>query len=198
MRAGPPTRRGRLVVITGPSGVGKGTVVRSLLAERPEMAFSVSATTRAPRPGERDGVQYRFLSDEEFDSLIAADAFLEWAEIFGYRYGTPAAPVEEVLSAGRDVILEIDVQGARRVRSKVPEAILVFLRPPSEGELARRLEERGTEAAADLERRLTEARSELAEAGWFDHQVVNDRVERAAAEVLAIIDGNPSRQGDPS
>jgi guanylate kinase len=169
--------------------VGKGTVVRRLLDTRPDLAFSVSLTTREPRPDEVEGRDYRFVSDAEFAGVIEGEGFLEWAEVFGERYGTPAAPVEAARAAGRDVLLELDVQGARAVRDRVPDAILIFLQPPSEEELARRLRARGTEEGPALERRLAEARREMAEAAWFDHVVVNDRVDEAAAEVLAIMDG---------
>jgi guanylate kinase len=151
--------------------------------------FSVSATTRSPRPGEVEGVHYRFVSVEDFDRMIEAGAFLEWAEMFGHRSGTPAGPVEEARAAGRDVLLELDVQGARSVRERVPDAVMIYLQPPSEEELARRLRARGTEQGPTLDRRLAEARRELAEAPRFDHVVVNDRVEDAVGEVLAIIDG---------
>lgn len=187
--------RGRLFVISGPSGVGKGTVVRAVLAARPGLTLSVSATTRSPRPGEVDGEHYRFLGDEEFSRLAAADAFLEWAEVFGERYGTLSEDVEAARTAGADVLLEIDVQGARAVRRRVPDAVLIFLRPPSEEELARRLRARGTETGGRLDRRLAEARREMAEAGWFDHEVINEAVREAAAQVLAIIDG--TNRGDP-
>ncbi len=181
-------------MISGPSGVGKGTVVQQLLEARPELAFSVSFTTRAPRADERDGVHYRFVSRERFDSMIGEGGFLEWAEVFGELYGTPVLDVESARAAGRDVLLEVDVQGARAVKERIPQAILVFLRPPSEEELARRLRARGTEVGPDLDRRLAETRRELDEAPNFDHEVVNDRVEDAVAEVLAIIDGNRSRE----
>jgi guanylate kinase len=163
-------------------------VVRALLARRPDLHFSVSATTRPPRPGEADGVQYRFVSDAEFDDKVRRGDFLEWATVFEHRSGTPAAPVEEARREGRDVLLEVDVQGAASVRERVPDAVLLFLRPPSEEELARRLRARGTESGPALERRLAEARREMAEAGWFDNVVLNDQVERAADEVLAIIE----------
>jgi guanylate kinase len=156
--------------------------------------FSVSATTRAPRPGEVDGVHYRFVTDEVFDRMISADGFLEWAEVFGHRSGTPVAEVEASRDVGRDVLLEVDVQGARSIRQRVPEAVLIFLQPPSEAELARRLRARGTEAGEALERRLTAARAEMAEAAWFDHVVTNDRVEEAVEEVLAIIDATTDRE----
>ncbi len=181
-------------MISGPSGVGKGTVVHRLLEARPELAFSVSFTTRAPRREERDGVHYRFVSRDQFDARIEEGGFLEWAEVFGERYGTPVVDVESARADGRDVLVEVDVQGARAVKERVPDAILVFLRPPSEEELARRLRARGTEAGPDLDRRLAEARRELDEAPNFDHEVVNDRVEDAVAEVLAIIDGNRPRE----
>ncbi|MDQ4004964.1 MAG: guanylate kinase [Actinomycetota bacterium] len=174
--------------------MGKGTVVRALLAARPDLVFSVSGTTRSPRPGEVDGVHYRFVSDAEFDRVIEDDGFLEWAEIFGHRSGTPAAPVEEARSAGRDVLLEVDVQGARSIRRRVPEAVLVFLQPPSEEELARRLRARGTEAGSALDRRLAAARREMEEAEAFDHVVVNDTVEGAVREVLAIMELTDKRE----
>lgn len=186
--------RGRLVVVSGPSGVGKGTVVRGVLSARPDLTLSVSATTRDPRPGEVDGVHYRFVGDAAFDRLIERGAFLEWAEVFGRRYGTLADDVEEARASGRDVLLEIDVQGARTVRERVSDAILVFLQPPSEEELRRRLAARGTETGASLQARLREARREMDEADRFDHVVVNDRIDEAVAEVLAIIDAPDPRR----
>jgi guanylate kinase len=182
-------------VISGPSGVGKGTVVRALLAARPELFFSVSHTTREPRVGEVDGVHYRFVSREAFDEMLARGGFLEWAEVFGERYGTPLEAVRSALVEGKDTLLEVDVQGAASVRERVPQAILVFLRPPSEEELGRRLRARGTEAGPELDRRLAEARRELAEAPRFDREVVNDDVDRAVDQVLAIIDG---QEGTPT
>jgi len=163
-------------------------VVRALLGRRPDLFFSVSVTTRDPRPGEVEGVHYRFVSRDGFQALIERGDLLEWVEVFGERYGTPAETIEEALRLGRDVLLEVDVQGAASVRARVPEAVLIFLQPPSEEELARRLRTRGTESEADLDRRLAEARREMAEAGRFDHVVVNDQVERAVDEVLAIIE----------
>jgi guanylate kinase len=180
-------------VISGPSGVGKGTVVRALLEAHPDLRFAVSYTTRAPRPGEVDGVHYRFVDEDTFDAIADAGGFLEWAEIFGHRSGTPAADVEEARSAGADVLLEVDIQGARSVREKASDAVLIFLTPPSDEELERRLRERGTEDASDLHRRLSEAQRELAAAPDFDQVVVNDQVDRAAREVLAIIRASKER-----
>jgi guanylate kinase len=151
--------------------------------------LSVSCTTRDPRPGEVDGRDYRFVSPRLFDQLIEEGAFLEWAEIYGHRSGTLMAPVLEELEKGKHVILEIDVQGAAAVRQRMPEAVLIFLAPPSDRELERRLRARRTESEPDLERRLAAARSEMNQQTWFDHVVVNDEVDRAAAEVAAIIGG---------
>jgi len=181
-------KHGALFVIAGPSGVGKGTVIRRLLELLPDLELSVSSTTRARREGEREGVDYRYVTDEEFDRLIRDGALLEWADIFGHhRSGTPAEPVVAARAAALDVVLEIDVQGARQVREKAPEAVLVFLAPPSLEELGRRLRTRGTENEAQIERRLEVAGRELQERPRFDHVVVNDDVERAAQEIAAII-----------
>ena len=151
------------------------------------MHLSVSVTTRAPRPDERDGIDYRFVSGEEFDRLVAGGELLEWAPVVGHRSGTPARPVEEALAAGRDVVLEIDVQGARQVRERAPDSVLIFLAPPSMEELERRLRSRGTEDEARLALRLATARAEMAQRPWFDHVVVNDRLDQATAQVEAII-----------
>ena len=163
-------------------------MVRRIRELRPDLVFSVSFTTRRPRPGEVDGVHYRFVSDEEFDRMIEADELLEWASIFGHRSGTSRREVEAALADGRDVLKEMDVQGAAQIRERMPGAVLIFLAPPSEEELARRLRERGTEAGPALERRLAEARREMAQATWFDHIVMNDELEAAVSRVLAIID----------
>ena len=181
--------RGRLIVIAGPSGVGKGTLVRRLLARDPErLVLSISVTTRAPRAGERDGVEYRFVDDAAFDALRAAGALLESAEVFsGTRYGTPRAFVQERLADGRDVILEIDVQGAHQVRASAPDALLVLLAPPSMDDLEARLRGRGTESEAAIAERLRTAERELAQRDAFDHEVVNDDLDRATDEVAAII-----------
>ena len=180
--------RGLLVVIAGPSGVGKGTVharVRSLL---PDAVLSVSATTRAPRPGEEAGVDYHYVTRERFQELIDSHALLEWAEYAGNRYGTPSEPVAAAVAAGHVVVLEIELQGALQVKAQDPTALLVFLVPPSFEELERRLRARGTEEPAALQRRLARAREELAHADRFDVQVVNDNLDRCVAEVLAIIE----------
>jgi len=173
-------------------------VVRKLLERDPTLYFSVSAKTRAPRPGEVNGRDYWFISEAEFDRLVAEGAFLEWASMFGHRSGTLAERVERERAAGRDVILEIDVQGARQIRDRVPDAVLVFLEPPSREELLRRLEHRGTERGEALDRRLEAVEREMAEESRFDHRVVNDDLERAAAEVAAIIEryrSNPLAEG---
>ena len=171
--------------------MGKGTIVRKLLDERPELYLSVSVTTRRPRPDERDGVDYIFVSEERFDELVRDHALLEWAEIYGHRSGTPEAPIREMLARGRDVLLEIDVQGAGWVRKRAPDAVLIFLRPPSLEELERRLRSRGTESEDKLRRRLALAGAEMADAAWFDHVVVNDDLEGATAQVAAILAASP-------
>jgi len=184
-------RRGTLIVLAGPSGVGKGSVVERLRSRDPgALAYSVSVTTRAPRPGEVDGADYRFVTDAVFDEMIASGDLLEWAEIVGHRSGTPGRFVEETLSAGRDVLLELDVKGAQQVKAKVPEARLIFLLPPSFEELEQRLRGRGTEDPDAVERRLATARWELQQEGWFDERVVNDDLQRAADEVAAIIEAS--------
>ncbi|GAA4193502.1 hypothetical protein GCM10022288_27400 [Gryllotalpicola kribbensis] len=178
----------RLVVLAGPTAVGKGTVSAYIRENYPEVVFSVSATTRKPRPGEVDGVHYYFVDDAEFDRMIEAGEFLEWATVHNMsRYGTPRAPVRDALAAGRNVLLEIDLQGARQVRANDPDALLVFLAPPTWDELVRRLIGRGTESPEEQRRRLETAKVELAAEGEFDRTVVNTTVPEAAREVVDLM-----------
>ncbi len=184
--------RGRLVVLAGPTAVGKGTVAAWVRQHHPEIWTSVSATTRPPRPGEIDGQHYHFVSVEEFDRLIAEDGLLEWATVHGVnRYGTPRAAVEAKLAAGESVLLEIDLQGARQVRHHMPDAFLVFLAPPSWDELVTRLIGRGTETPAERERRLVTAREELAAVSEFDTTIVNTEVEEAGRELVDLFRYGP-------
>ena len=178
----------RLTVIAGPTAVGKGTLVAELRRRHPDLFVSVSATTRAPRPGEVDGVDYHFVSEEEFDRLVADGQMLEWAVVHGaHRYGTPRRPVQQRLDAGRPALLEIDLDGARQVRRCMPGARLVFIAPPSWEELVSRLVGRGTESPQEQGRRLATARTELAAEGEFDQVVVNDTVSRATDELERIL-----------
>jgi guanylate kinase len=189
-----PSRRSRLTVLAGPTAVGKGSVSADIRAHHPEIWISVSATTRAPRPGELHGVHYWFVSEAEFDRMVADDELLEWAVVHGAaRYGTPRAPVEEALAAGRMALLEIDLQGARQVHAAMPEAFMVFLAPPSWEELVRRLEGRGTEGSEERSRRLATARVELAAEPEFDATVVNTEIHDAAEELVALMVGHLGR-----
>jgi len=179
--------RGRLVVLAGPTAVGKGSVSAYIRENCPEILLSVSATTRPPRPGEVDGVHYYFVSDTEFDRMVAADELLEWAVVHNsYRYGTPRPPIDAALEAGNRVLLEIDLQGARSVKAALPSAVLVFLLPPTWEELVRRLTGRGTEDPAEQARRLETAKVELAAQDEFDYRVVNTEVGQAAREVVEL------------
>ena len=188
MSTDPSQARSRLVVLAGPTAVGKGTVAAAVRERHPEVWLSVSATTRAPRPGEVHGVHYWFVSDAEFDRMVEQGELLEWALVHGAaRYGTPRAPVEEALAAGRPALLEIDLQGARQVRATMPEALFVFLKPPSWEELVRRLVGRGTESEAERTRRLETARAELAAEAEFDETVVNHEVHAAADQLVALM-----------
>lgn len=178
----------RVFVISGPTAVGKGTVVKRLCRLHPELFVSVSATTRSPRPGERDGVSYSFVDDAQFDQLIANDGLLEWATVHGAaRYGTPRSAVEHAVAAGRTVILEIDLQGARQVRSSYPDAIHIFLAPPSWAELVKRLQGRGTETPEQQERRLATARLELEAESEFDYVVVNDEIDKTVEQLVQLM-----------
>ena len=177
-------------MLAGPTAVGKGTVATAVRERHPEVWLSVSATTRAPRPGEVDGVHYHFVDDATFDAMIADGDLLEWAVVHrAARYGTPRGPVEESLAAGRPSMLEIDLQGARQVRATMPEAVFVFLKPPSWDELVRRLVGRGTETDAERERRLDTAREELAAESEVDVTIVNHEVHDAADELVALMVG---------
>jgi guanylate kinase len=182
------TVHSRLTVLSGPSGVGKSTVIAELRRISPDIWISVSATTRRPRPGEVDGREYFFVDDSEFDRLIAGGALLEWAQFAGYRYGTPRRPLNEKLAAGVACLLEIDVAGARQVRRAAPDARLVFLAPPSWDELVRRLTGRGTEPPEVLARRLAAAQDELAAAAEFDITLVNTSVQDVCRQLIALME----------
>jgi guanylate kinase len=185
------SERPRLTVLSGPSGVGKSTVVAHMRKEHPEVWLSVSATTRKPRPGEEHGVHYFFVTDEEMDKLIANGELLEWAEFAGNLYGTPRSGVDTHLALGVPVLLKIDLQGARQVRDSMPDAQLVFLAPPSKEELYRRLRGRGTEDEDTLRRRMQHADEELAAESEFDVTVVNDSIDRAADELVGLLGSHP-------
>ena len=182
------TGRSRLTVLAGPTAVGKGTVAAYVREHHPEVWLSVSATTRRPRPGEVEGVHYHFVDDEEFDRMAREGELLEWAVVHGRaKYGTPRRPVEAALAAGRPALLEIDLQGARQVRATMPEALFVFLAPPTWDELVRRLVGRGTEDEAERTRRLETAKVEMAAEDEFDVTIVNDDVRRAAEELVSLM-----------
>jgi guanylate kinase len=176
-----------LVVLSGPSGVGKSSVIQAALKEMPQTWLSVSATTRQPRPGEVDGVNYFYVTNEAFDQMISDGNLLEWAEFAGNRYGTPRAPVEDKLAQNVPVLLEIELQGAKQVRKSMPDAVLVFLTPPSWTDLESRLEGRGTENPEQVAIRLAVAQHELDSADFFDYSITNDEVARAAAELVSFL-----------
>ena len=183
---------GKVFVITGPSGVGKGTLIERLRERIPDLDLSVSATTRPPRSGEVDGRDYYFLTDEEFERRVGAGDFLEHATYSGHRYGTLREEVERRLEQGRSVVLEIEVQGARQVRDAMPEAVQIFIAPPDPEALRSRLEGRGTDSAPAIERRLRTAEIELETQGEFPHVLVNDEVQKAASELEALVRGELS------
>lgn len=181
----PGNTRGKLLVLSGPGGVGKSTIA-AYIRKHQTFWVSVSSTTRKPRPNEKDGVDYYFLSDKEFDDEIAKNHFLEWAHFAGARYGTPREAVEKVLSTGTNVLLEIEIEGAKQVKAHSPEAILVFLEPPSWEELVSRLERRATDSEQRRAERLALAQEELAAASFFDHRLINDRVENVVQKLLSL------------
>ncbi len=181
-------RKGNLFIVSGPSGAGKGTLVDVLRERVKDLWVSVSVTTREPRPGERDGEHYRFISVAEFDSLIAENGLLEWAEVHGNRYGTPRADVEDMIRSGHQVILEIDPQGAFQILDVLPDTVLVFIVPPSVEELGRRLRGRGSETDEQVKTRMQTAEREMTLVGKYDHVVINDDVQRAADALEDIID----------
>jgi guanylate kinase len=188
-----PTRRSRLLVLAGPTAVGKGTVAAEVRRAHPEVWISVSATTRPPRPGEENGVHYWFVSDEEFDRMVAEGDLLEWAVVHkAARYGTPRQPVDLALASGHPAMLEIDLQGARQVRRTMPDALFVFLKPPSWEELVRRLVGRGTETEEERTRRLATAKEELAAEAEFDVAIVNHEVHDAAEQLVALMEQSPT------
>lgn len=188
--------KGKLLVISGPSGAGKSTVVFKAIEGREDICFSTSVTTRSPRPGEVDGREYFFVDFERFREMVENDELLEHAEYVANRYGTPRAYVEQRMAEGMNVVLDIEVQGARQVRKKMPEAVLIFIAPPSIEELERRLRGRGTDTEAAIEGRLIRARQEFQEADFYDYLIVNDDVEKAAEKLNAIIEAEHCRFAD--
>lgn len=186
-------KKGLLIVVSGPSGTGKGTVCHELLAKTPELAYSISATTRAPRAGEQDGVNYYFLTKEKFEAMIAAGEFLEHANVYGNYYGTPLGKIEERRAAGQDILLEIDIQGALNVMEKCPDGVFIFLLPPSIEELEHRLRGRGSETAESLARRMGNAKKEIGIGRRYKYVVVNDTVDKAVQDIQAILVAEHSR-----
>ena len=186
-------KKGSLIVVSGPSGAGKGTVCDAFLGAHGEIAYSISATTRAPREGEQDGVNYYFLSRTEFERMIDNGELLEWAEVYGNYYGTPLKKIEERLARGEDILLEIDTQGALNVQKKFPDGVYVFILPPSFDELEKRLRGRGTDSEAVVARRLAAAAGEIAAAKQYAYTIVNDKVENAVRTLSAIVAAEHAR-----
>jgi guanylate kinase len=180
--------KGQLFIISGPSGTGKSTIVRAILKRRPQLGYSISFTTRPSRVGEQGGVDYHFISEDTFRKKIGAEELAEWAEVHGHLYGTPAKYIEEALTGGQDVLLDIDVEGARKLSAKYPEAISVFIAPPTIKELEKRLNQRGTDSPAVMARRLKSAEAEMAQAHCYDHVIVNDDLGKALVKLETIID----------
>lgn len=185
--------KGSLIVISGPSGAGKSTVVFKAIDGRNDFCFSTSVTTRDPRPGELDGREYFFITPERFDEMVKNGELLEHADYVTHSYGTPRAYVEKQLAEGMNVLLDIEIQGARQVNEKMPEAVKIFIIPPSIGELKNRLEKRGTDSAQTIEARIARARQEYAEADFYDYIIVNDDADKAADELLSIIKAEQCR-----
>ena len=187
-------KKGLLFVVSAPSGTGKTTLCRAMLKIFPHLHFSVSYTTRPKRPGDEHGKDYYFISREDFQMMIDRGDFVEWAEIYGHRYGTAKTILERIQEEGRDVILDIDGQGARQVRDQDPQGIFIFILPPSREELQRRLSRRRTEGKAVLEERLRKAKAEMAEARWYEYLIINDKLEMAEKQLKAIILAEHSRR----
>ncbi len=185
--------KGILLVFSGPSGVGKGTICRALQQDDPSLQLSVSATTRPPRKGEVDGIQYYFLSKDSFTKMIEEGQLLEWAEVYGYYYGTPRRFVQETLDRGNDVMLEIDIQGALQVKEKFSEAVLIFIVPPTRSELISRLVSRGTDSPKEIKKRLGCTSAEIKLASHYDYIVINDEIQSVLNKIRAIITAEKSR-----
>ncbi len=188
--------KGKLIVISGPSGAGKSTVVFKAIEGRTDFCFSTSVTTRKPRPGEVDGREYFFIDRERYDEMVRQDGLLEHAEYVSNGYGTPRAFVEQKLNEGMNVVLDIEIQGARQVREKMPDAVMIFVIPPSVEELRRRLVGRGTESLEVIEGRLQRAKQEYAEADFYDYLIINDDADRAAADFAAVVRAEHLRAKD--
>ncbi|MHB1126154.1 MAG: guanylate kinase [Bacillota bacterium] len=185
--------QGLLIVLSGPSGAGKGTLCQALLSVLPNLYYSISITTRHPRPGEREGINYFFAGREKFQQMLAEDEFLEWAEVYGNYYGTPRAPVEDQLRQGKDVILEIDIQGALQIKSKFSQGVFIFIVPPSLQELEKRIVKRDSDSPEAIRRRLSSVTQEMCYLSEYDYVVVNDLVDAAVAKLLAIIQAEKCR-----